>query len=266
MTGIPLLNPPLPAMRISTILLVLIASAAHAQVNTEWMRKEAGSEGIHGGISLGATVEQGNSDVLDLNSSGRIDGRFGRIYAFVVGSYRRSLSGGEAYRNNAFAHVRVAIPLDTTGFVRVELFGQKQFDDFLRLKDRNLGGAGARIRIVDLSSDSTSILAHLGIGGMFESELSADSIDARTDLVRSTNYLTISGRVTPWTSVVATTYYQPAITRIHDYRLLVEGSVNFKLSTFLSLFVAMNYRFDNEPHAGLRRYDLKITNGISVDF
>lgn len=253
-------------MRISTILPVLLASTLQAQVNTEWMRRDEGSEGTHARMTLGTTVEQGNSDVLDIVASGRVDGRFRWIYSFLVGSYRRSLSRGDAFRNNAFIHLRVALPLDTTGFLRAELFGQKQFDDFLQLSDRNLVGSGARIRLVDVPIDSVALLVHLGIGGMFESESTTEPVTTRTDLVRSTNYLTLSLRTTPLTTLLATAYYQPSIVRLHDFRLLVDGSMTVQMSTLLSIFVAVNYRFDNEPHADLKKYDVKITNGLSVDF
>lgn len=256
---------PMP-LRITILVISFMTSSLTAQVNTEWLRREAGSEGVFGGVSLGVTVEQGNSDVLDVSASGRIDGRFGKIYTFVIGSYRRSLGDGEAFRNNAFVHARAALPIDTAGLFRIEVFAQKQFDDFLSLKDRNLLGGGVRMRLLDLSEDSLALLVNGGIGAMLENELTSIPVDIDTTVVRATSYLTISTRLTPWISLLATTYYQPLMERTGDFRLLVDGHVAFKASTVLSIFIALNYRFDSEPLPLLKRYDVKLSNGITVEF
>ena len=82
-------------------------------------------------------------------------------------------------------------------------------------------------------------------------------------LVRSTNYLVLQWQVDDRLTLLSTTYYQVDLSRFADYRILWEGALDLTLTKRLALRLILNLRYDSEPPAGIKSYDLEITNGFS---
>jgi hypothetical protein len=251
------------------IVVLCTLSTARAQVNTEALRGEAPAAGFdnHAGISV--EYQSGNANYYKLSGHYRLDYLGGPVYAFIVGNYERGSGGGDLFLNDAFVHLRFTYGLDSTW--RLEGFAQKEFNDFIQLRDRDLAGGGIRVRLVSASDSASSFTLHLGVGAMFESELELDSIEGRsveirTNLLRSTNYLNAQWHVTTLLHRAATGYYQIAPSRSGDYRLLAECGLGVDLSDLLSLDTSVHYRFDHAPPAGVKRYDLHLANGLEVHF
>ncbi|MDB5032867.1 MAG: hypothetical protein JWQ98_108 [Chlorobi bacterium] len=247
------------------VALLLVATAAAAQVNTEFLRRDSVRNGLHGQLGFTLAYQSGNSNFLTLAANGRIDWHAGALYTFLVANYERGRNDNDLFQNDGFLHLRLVYTLDSA--VKLELFAQKEFNDFILLHDRQLAGAGVRLRVFQTVGDSGALASlNVGVGGMFESELVDDPGLVRTSLVRSTNYLSFLWRINSRLGLNAVGYYQPALSRRADYRLLGEGGLAVALSDLLALTINVHYRFDNEPPVGVRRFDLGITNGLAVQF
>lgn len=238
---------------------------ALSQVNTESLRREREREGVHGQLGLNIAFQSGNSEYLKYNVGGRLDFRNDQVYTFAVANYQRGKQADALYLHDAFLHLRFVYGLDSS--FKPEVFAQKEFNDFIRLKDRQLAGAGLRITLFDRSTDTTSFTLNVGVGGMFESELlSIEPEQLRTDLVRSTNYLAMFWQIRNAVALTATGYYQVALSRMSDFRILGDASLTFTITDFLAFGASFNYRLDNEPPPDVKRYDLKLSNGVTVLF
>ncbi|MEP7220820.1 MAG: DUF481 domain-containing protein [Bacteroidota bacterium] len=245
--------------------LLLAATAVSAQVNTEFLRRDSVRSGLHAQAGFSLAYQSGNSNFLTLAANGRIDWHAEALYTFLVANYERGRNDNDLFQNDGFLHLRLVYTLDSA--VKLELFAQKEFNDFILLHDRELAGGGVRLRVFQVVGDSGALASlSVGVGGMFESELVDDPDLVRTSLFRSTNYLSFLWRINGQVGLNAVGYYQPALSRIADYRLLGEGGVAVALSNLLSLTINVHYRFDNEPPVGVRRFDLGITNGLAVQF
>jgi hypothetical protein len=156
--------------------------------------------------------------------------------------------------------------LDST--CKLETFGQKEFNDFIRLKDRNLIGGGVRISLLNRVPDEDEALSlHIGIGGMFENEVeNNDSGEIRTNLVRSTNYLSFRWKIKRDLAFGAIGYYQVALAEAADFRVLGDASLQFGITEALSFTAGLHLRYDNEPPPDVERHDLELKNGIVVTF
>jgi hypothetical protein len=250
------------------LLLLLIPILCHAQVNTEALRVDAGTQGFQGNLRLTGNISAGNTSIYEMNAGGRVDHLRGNNRAFVVGDLRYGYKNGARYRNSAFIAVR------NTGQWRPRLahetFAQQQMDEFIRLKDRKLLGAGVRITAIDVENAAAlRFRTFLGIGAMAEREI----IESRpgdpnfvTTLLRSTNYLSLTlGRAGVF-YISAVQYLQFVPDRTTDYRYTADVNVDANLSRAVSLLFTLSYRRDNEPPAGIRPFDLSYTTGLRYRF
>lgn len=243
-----------------------LITLANAQVNTEAMRRTVLQEGFANALSLSIGYQSGNTDLVDVKSTFRSDYKLKRYHAFAVMSYQHGEKDQQRYENKGFVHLRGI--RQTTKDLFVELFLQKEFNEFIDLSDRNLAGGGLRIRLFNEPDEEinrrTTFFAGLGL--MWENEKFNTAREPETNKIRSTNYISLNIPADDRFRVFATAYYQFDIKRLHDYRLLAEGGMAFNINSFLIFSLAVNYRYDNEPPLGVKNYDLEIENTITVSF
>ena len=158
-----------------------------------------------------------------------------------------------------------------TQHLGVEIFLQKQFNESILLRDRNLAGGGMRILVLKQrtgAKDGTGLNLYLGIGGMWENETINDKRhrEVETNIIRSTNYISATWRIDKRFSVVITGYFQPYTQRFSDFRVLSENRLEFHLTEKVSINTRLNLRYDSEPPTGVKSHDLEIVNGLSYKF
>src|SRR5690606_37656057 len=113
---------------------------------------------------------------------------------FLVGNYEFEEANEAKVVNKGFAHLRNILSLSP--IFALEFFLQKEFNQFILLEDRNIGGAGLRMDLINLFSDSSDAVEFfIGTGLMFENEKYNIPVSPETNLIRSTNYLTFKWQV-----------------------------------------------------------------------
>lgn len=244
-------------------LILLIPCLAIAQVNTEKLRTEE-KEGFSGNVSLGYGMAMGNSEYLSFTPAARIDYNTKNYTNFIAASYNRKqsqLKNGKEFllAHKGFTHIRSCRKI--IPFFSWEVFGQWEFNEFINLERRLLGGTGARMNV--LSSTSTKLI--VGTGGMFEHEVYNAEDDK--SLWRSTNYVRFTWQFTEHGSFQTTGYYQVAVKEPKDYRIISDSGLQLKLSSWLIFGTFAELRFDNDPSVGVeKKYDLELNNNLTVEF
>lgn len=241
-------------------------TSLQAQVNTESMRRMELGQGWHHLLTLSAGYVSGNSSVLNLRGFARTDYASNHYYSFLAGNYQRSMEDGDVFINKGFVHVRTMRSFSEKW--KAELFTQKEFNDFILLKSRELIGGGLRMEVVE--TDTAASARHFfrlnaGIGLMGEWE-EYDGLEPDTRLLRSTNYLSFRWQWNEMVTMTGTGYYQFDTRHISDYRILVESVLGVNITKHLAFTTTLNFRYDRQPPEDVRRYDLDIQNGISVIF
>lgn len=251
---------------LSFILIQLFLTSSYSQVNTEKFRKEFEETGFFGKVALATGFASGNSEFVKAKGASRIDYDGNGVDFFLVGSYEFEEANDAKVVNKGFAHFRSIISLSPKFFL--ELFLQKEFNQFILLEDRNLAGAGLRADIVKLFSNSidSPLEIFIGTGIMFENEKHNIPITPITNLFRSTNYLTIKWQINDTFSFIIINYFQFDIERFRDFRLVSDTGLNFLITQNLTFNSSVSYRFDNEPVKDVKNYDLELTNGITFSF
>jgi len=252
----------------------MLASLLSAQVNTEALRKEDLSPGLHTTLGADLGYIAGNSSLLQLKSNLRFDYRNGGNHFFLVTQYQQG-STDTLFINKGFAHLRGVKVLKP--HLQIEGFLQREFNDFINLEDRQLAGGGLRIRWRQPEGPAETpipLQLNTGIGLMWEREQIDTTGQASGDpehgavasLVRSTNYFVVSWQLDDRLTLFSTTYYQVDLRRSSDYRVLWEGRLGFTITKRLALTINLNLRYDSEPPGEIKSYDLEITNGLSYRF
>ena len=263
----------------------LAAPQARATVNIEKYRLALADDGAAGGLSLGIGSKTGNVDTFETSLSGTAGLRRGRslLLGVVSGKYAAKRTGDDRmeapggtlfdsdarYANKLLGALRYNLELSDR--FAGELFTQLQYDEFLRMDLRSLGGTGLRFMVY--GSEAASV--HLGTGYMLEYESQNPDLvaeDPTTLAHRWTSYLSFSVEPVEGLTISSTGYAQPRITDFTDYRLLNESSLSVALGEHFSLGIGFTLRHDSDPvllvegEPPLQPTDTEITNTISVAF
>ena len=261
-----------------------VTAPAAAQVNTEKMRVGANEPGWGGTFDINASLQRGNTEREILGGGVRLQYAWPRLEAdttgeagtddetedpanviFLVSNYSFSRANDNRYVNNAQGHLRFIRQHGPR--ISFEVFGQYQFNEFIRLEDRFLAGGGGRFSLVQ--AERTEVF--VGAGYMLEQEtldLPASLPDARSsEHHRSTNYVTVRyNSEDERLRLVQTLYAQPRLDRLQDFRLLSETSFEIQLFRRLALAINLNVMHDSEPPTGVKETDVVLSNSLRYSF
>lgn len=250
-----------------------IALPIFAQVNTEVFRKQNQPNGFDGTIAISSQLNSGNSNFLNIRSTIRFDYNSDINNTFLVSSYERVSGNNALVSNRGFAHLRTSFPLSS--YFDAEAFVQKEFNDFILLKDRQLIGLSGRFCIFNHQTDSVTSKTesitrgnlYMGQGTFYEKEFIDIEQDTTTNILRSTTSLSSNIQLREYVQFSVSSYFQIDVNRFSDYRILLNSSLQFELLKNLNFIVGVLYRYDNEPPSvTLRPFDFSLTNGISYSF
>ncbi|MBD3290963.1 DUF481 domain-containing protein [candidate division KSB1 bacterium] len=254
-------------LHIYFFIFLLSAFRVFGQVNTETLRKSDLDKGLHGKVQFQLGLNTGNSEYLKMKSNFRLDYMAEDYYSFGVVEYQRGLEADELFINKGFAHVRYIHSLLST--LRWELFAQKEFNDFILLLDRNLAGAGLRKSFIlqpEKDGNRCYFKLHFGAGLMWENEEIDTDPDTETNIVRSTNYISIDWKIDDRLQLIHINYFQFDVENLPDYRVLAESTLSFSITKAFRFQTSLEFRYDNKPPLSVKKYDLELTNGVSFAF
>ncbi len=254
-------------MRACCALLALLcwSSHAHAQVNAERLRSTFTDEGVYLQLDGAVSWMRGNVDFLNLNASMNL-GYNHKIHTPLI-TFTAAYAdwNDDPYLSLAFAHARWTAAWHKR--VASEVFAQAQYNAFLFLRLRALGGAGARFTI----ADSEVFQMHAATGYMLEREIFQRSqIPADephpigTTNHRWTSYVSFTIRADEMLSFTNVVYIQPRFDDFSDYRVLEEAALTLKHSSGLNISFGVSMRFDSDPPTVLQRLDVSLISKLGI--
>ncbi len=243
-------------------LIVLWSTSLFAQVNTERLRRSHDKTGYMTSLGLDFNVLSGNSEKFEVAPNARLDYVSDYWNWFVVGNYKYGESAHQTFANKGFLHWRINAPLDLSD-MSWEFFVQREFDEFRRITDRALIGAGLRIPFMTFGPNGDNGKMYWGSGLMSEHE--AYQSAPYVDRLRWTNYLSCSYRNKGF-SFVTIGYVQPDLGDFGDVRILSDTSIAVDIVSQLSWRFGIKAAYSSRPQASVKSYDLDIHNGIAWSF
>ena len=274
-------------MRWFVLMFWWLPSLAWAQVNVEKLRSNGVEDGFSGSANLTTAFTYGNIHFADFGLTAHQEFKSGKHTAFWIMNTRfaakRTQSDIQAdpktglwdkdsrFANLMLQHLRynyeIASPL------WLEIFTQYEYNEFLLLDRRLVGGLGLRFALVN--GDKGGVF--FGSAAMLEEERLNEEQIAPSEAIqrvniRSSNYL--SATLTPndggtWTTTI---YFQPRFDSFSDYRLVGETGLSLKLNDNIAFTADARYRRDSAPPktpqgtANVLPTDVSIKNGIKVSW
>jgi putative salt-induced outer membrane protein YdiY len=248
------------------ILLFSLTSITIAQVNTEAIRNSSIKNGFRSKIDLLFGLNAGNSEYISGEANLRMDYIGVNYRTFIAGQIAYKEGNEEVISNKGFLHGRFIYELSE--LFEPELFLQKEYNEFVLIADRNLAGGGIRWSIFDndfVADSSREFDLFLGVGAMYEMEEINQNPTAVTEILRSTNYLTLLWKPSENFLLNSVTYFQVDVNRLADHRVLNDTNLNFKITESVKFVFSLSYRYDSEPPGSIKPYDLELKNGITFE-
>lgn len=181
-----------------------------------------------------------------------------KIY-FFLGNYKLIDSGEENLQNAWFLHGRFNYKFSQ--LLRFETFLQGQYNQLLVVEQRNLIGAGLRVKWID----KERFTGYAGNSYMYEME-SSDRAGTTNYNHRNSTYLTLSYTAKSQKfSITNTVYYQPLYRDVNDYRILEQFRLDIPLSTWLKVFTLYNYYFDSKTPLNTEEYTSNLNLGVGIN-
>lgn len=238
----------------------------NAQVNTEALRRTFQSDTLLNSLSVAYQVVQGNTEYIGLSGGYRLDAYFDEFYSFVATSIDYKESSEVSIVDKGFVHFRLVYNI--SDIFAPELFFQKEFNEFISLKDRNLLGASIRANLHNLFDDTPDKQFDivLATGIMAENELLRFGSDSTANTLRSTNYLSVQYKLSKIVELSSVLYFQVAYDKLANYRILNDTNLKLRITDNIAFVAGINYRFNNSAHPSLTKSDLNIINGLQIFF
>lgn len=145
-----------------------------------------------------------------------------------------------------FEHFRYNYNINNT--LIPELYLQYKYDNLLDINKSYLIGNGIRIKTIN----KDNIKIFIGISIMYHYKELINNIKSET--FRNSNYLTLCYKLTNNIKFISTTYYQPNIIDIKDYRMSNDNSFFFSINKYLELAIFYNSYKTTNPTPNIRSY------------
>ncbi len=229
-------------------------------VNIEDRRAvEADTNGWFGRVDLGFSMVKNTSEIFTVSGRTQLEYQHDKHYVLNMFSYDLVKAAETDFINNGFVHLRYNYQL--TKKWTYEAFGQAQYNEKINLRFRGLLGTGMRYQIIDIRDQQI----YYGLAYMFEynEETEPDRIfrDHRISTYLS-GLFPISKNIT----LSGTTYYQPAMNNLDDWRLSSQSRLVFTISTKLKFTTSFRITYDSRVPSDTPHTIYSFVNGLRLDF
>ncbi|WP_029035622.1 DUF481 domain-containing protein [Salinimicrobium terrae] len=245
-------------------LALLIPGLVSAQlVNIESKRMQTDS--VRFALNADFSFNHTNNDGIQVNQvdaglTTQLKSKDLRKIYFLIGNYKLIDSEERNLQNSWFLHGRFNYKF--TEVLRFETFLQGQYNQLLVVEQRNLIGAGLRVKFVE----KERFIGYVGNSYMYEVEFSERAGTTHYNH-RNSTYLTLSYTAkSKKYSVANTVYYQPLYRDFDDYRILEQFRLDIPLSSWLKVFTIYNYYFDSQTPLNTKEYTSDLNFGAGVSF
>lgn len=238
-----------------------LLSAQLVNIEAKRMQTDSVRFALNGDFSFNHTNNDGNQvNQIDAALTTQLKSKDLRKIYFLLGNYRLIDSGEENLQNAWFLHGRFNYKFNKLQILRFESFIQGQYNQLLIVEQRNLIGAGLRVKWMDKEGFS----GYAGNSYMYEVEFSERA--GTTDYNhRNSTYLTLSYTAKSLKfSVTNTVYFQPLYRNLSDYRILEQFRLDIPLSNWLKVFTLYNYYFDSNTPLNTREYTSNLNFGVGI--
>lgn len=246
-------------IRISAILLILmISKTGYCQiVNMESQRYRTDTTGWAGSLSGDFSLTNYGQKVFAVDANAHVQYKTKKSLYLLQGGYGFLKGDQQSFVDYSFLHFRYNYKI--TKFLRWEAFTQWQQNVITKIQFRYLIGTGPRFKI--LESEKFKLYAASLVMYEIEKETGINNTYLNW---RSSSYISITWQPNKQTELTTTTYYQPILFDISDYRIFNQITCRIAASKKISIAIKWNYQYDASPASAVPTDTYKLSTGIEV--
>ncbi|MFL5753769.1 MAG: DUF481 domain-containing protein [Bacteroidia bacterium] len=243
-----------------TFILWVYAISLQSQViNIESKRFLNDTNGWVGRADVNFSVIQNIQQFLSLGNTVHIQYQHNKSRFLFLNDINLIKAGSNDLVNSGFQHLRYNYKINT--FLTAEVFTQAQYNRILRLNLRYLAGAGPRLKLFK-KPDFRMYVACLY---MYEyEEITNDPVINRDN--RLSSYLSFTLGLGKIVELTSTTFYQPNMADLNDYRIANDSALEITIGKHLNYRTGFNLLYDTKQPEGIPNLVYSLKNGLSYKF
>lgn len=228
-------------------------------VNIESARMQSDTTGWMGNAGAGLVLTKNVQQVFSTELDAHVQYKSNKSLYLLLGSYGFLKSAGTSLIDNTFLHFRYNYKINK--ILRWEAFTQLQQNVISNIKSRFLVGTGPRFKLLG----TKMIKLYAASLMMYEREKETNSSLIHND-IRSSSYVSITFTPNKQLEIISTSFFQPLVNNLNDYRILNQVSVKVKAGKRLGLRVRWNYLNDSRPVPGIPSVNYSLITGADYEF
>ena len=228
-------------------------------VNIESKRIDMDTTGWSGAFGVSLSLISNTKQLLSTRTKAHIQWKPSKKdVLLLVGQYGLTKSDKQVFQDFGFGHVRYTRYL--IEHFALESFAQAQYNKVNQLKFRGLMGIGPRYHAV------TSTKFNLFVATIFMLEREITKQEKFFEGGRISTYVNFTFQPNTLFKFINTTYYQPRLTLLSDYRVATEARMEWAITGHLKFKSAFLYNFDVDPPEGALQQNYILNNGLTFSF
>ncbi len=241
--------------------LIAFSFTAKSQIlNAESLRKVTDTSGFSGSASINFSVKRDLNDYFAASSNLHLQYKMEKHLVLLKNDIEYQKIEGNKFENAGIAHLRYNYSFHPR--IAMEAFTQGQYNKVSKIQFRGLIGAEPRFKL----TTSEKYKLYFGTQIMFEYEELSDSITPIQRDFRSTSYFSFSLYPTKTLSIISTTYYQPKIRDLGDYRFSNQTSLLIDVFKNFAFKTSYSFIYDKTPASGIPNSQYNLESGFVYSF
>ena len=243
------------------ILLIIYAEASSQIVNVESSRMQSDTVGWKGGVGAGVSLTQNTEKIFQLNLEAQLQYKTSRDRGIwlILGNLGLLKIGTDRFVSDDLLHLRYNRKVNE--WLRWEVFGQYQNNIVTQIDSRTLFGTGPRFKLIS----SPKFRLYAASLFMYENEKERTNPIIKHNDFRNSSYFSFTWLPRDNIEMISTTYFQPLLKKLSDYRLLNQIAFAVKATPHFGLEVKWNYLHDRFPAGNAPRTTYSFATGLRYD-
>ncbi|MEO5946384.1 MAG: DUF481 domain-containing protein [Chitinophagaceae bacterium] len=243
------------------LLLIIYAEASSQIINVESSRMQSDTVGWKGGVGAALSLTQNTEKIFQLNLEAQLQYKTSKDRGIwlILGNLGLLKIGSDRFISDDLVHLRYNRKINE--WLRWEVFGQYQNNIVTQIDSRTLFGTGPRFKLIS----SPKFRLYAASLFMYESEKERTTPVISHNDFRNSSYVSFTWLPRENIEMISTTYFQPLLKKLSDYRLLNQIAFAVKATPHLGLEVKWNYLHDRFPAGTAPRTTYMFATGLRYD-
>lgn len=243
------------------VLLIVSIQATAQIVNTESARMQSDTVGWMGGFGTAISLSQNTDKIFQVNLEAHLQYKTTNDKGLwlMLGNLGVLKIGDSRVVSDNLAHLRYNRKVNE--WLRWEVFSQYQNNIITQIDSRILLGTGPRFKLIKMPK----FRLYSGCLFMYEREKERTTPAIRHNDFRNSSYVSFTWLPNKNVEMISTTYYQPLLKKLIDYRILNQIAFCVKASPHFGLEMKWNYLHDRFPAGNAPKTTYVFATGIKYD-